>query len=155
MFATLKELIPGAEQWPRFVTNRSEQFEARLVLVQVQESASLFLSGMAGSHMPIEVSHGEGRAEIDKTDTDSLLQSGQVAMRFVDNYLFEATAYPMNPNGSPAGITAVTNDDGRFTAMMPHPERVYRTVQNSWHPRDWNEDSPWMRIFRNARVWVG
>ncbi|MCZ6501051.1 MAG: phosphoribosylformylglycinamidine synthase, partial [Gammaproteobacteria bacterium] len=155
MFATLKELIPGAEQWPRFVTNRSEQFEARLVLVQVQESASLFLSGMADSHMPIVVSHGEGRAEIDKTETDALLQSGQVAMRFVDNYLDDATAYPMNPNGSPAGITAVTNDDGRFTAMMPHPERVYRTVQNSWHPRDWNEDSPWMRIFRNARVWVG
>ena len=122
MFTTLKELIPGAERWPRFVTNRSEQFEARLVLVQVQESASLFLSGMAGSHMPIVVSHGEGRAEIDKIDTDSLLQSGQVAMRFVDNYLDNATAYPMNPNGSPSGITAVTSENGRFTAMMPHPE---------------------------------
>ena len=155
MFTRLKELIPGAQLWPRFVTNLSEQFEARLALVQVQESTSLFLSGMAGSHMPIVVSHGEGRAEIDEAETDALLQSGRVVMRFVDNYLSEAPSYPMNPNGSPAGITAVTNDDGRFTAMMPHPERVYRTVQNSWHPRQWNEDSPWMRIFRNARVWVG
>ena len=154
MFTRLKELIPGAQQWPRFVTNRSEQFEARLVLVQVQQSASLFLSGMAGSHMPIVVSHGEGRAEIDEAETESLQQSGQVAMRFVDNYLYEATSYPMNPNGSPGGITAVSNDDGRFTAMMPHPERVFRKVQNSWHPHGWNEDSPWMRIFRNARVWV-
>jgi phosphoribosylformylglycinamidine synthase len=155
MFSALKELIPGTEQWPRFVTNRSEQFEARQVLVQVQETASLFLADMAGSQVPIVVSHGEGRAEIDDAGADSLLQGGQVAMRFVDNYLNDTNSFPMNPNGSPAGITAVTSVDGRFTAMMPHPERVYRTVQNSWHPDDWNEDSPWMRMFRNARVWVG
>jgi phosphoribosylformylglycinamidine synthase len=154
MFATLKDLIPGAELWPRFVTNRSEQFEARLSLVQVKDSASIFLSSMEGSHMPIAVSHGEGRAEIDEDGLKLLSGSGQVALQFVDNYLDVAQAYPMNPNGSPAGICAVTNADGRFTAMMPHPERVYRTVQNSWHPEDWNEDSPWMRMFRNARVWV-
>ena len=155
MFSALKEIIPGAHKWPRFVTNRSEQFEARQVLVQIQESSSLFFSDMAGSHMPIVVSHGEGRAEINEAGADSLLQAGLVSMRFVDNYLNDTNSFPMNPNGSPAGITAVTSVDGRFTAMMPHPERVYRTVQNSWHPDGWNEDSPWMRMFRNARVWVG
>jgi phosphoribosylformylglycinamidine synthase len=155
MFASLKELIPGSDLWPRFVTNRSEQFEARFSMVQVQKSASIFLSGMEGSHMPIAVSHGEGRAEIDETGIELLNQSNQVALQFVDNYLNEASAYPMNPNGSPAGICAVTNADGRFTAMMPHPERVYRAVQNSWHPDEWKEDSPWMRMFRNARVWAG
>jgi phosphoribosylformylglycinamidine synthase len=154
MFATLKDLIPGAELWPRFVTNRSEQFEARLSLVQVKKSPSILLSSMEGSHMAIAVSHGEGRAEIDEDGLKLLSGSGQVALQFVDNYLDVAQSYPMNPNGSPDGICAVTNLDGRFTAMMPHPERVYRTVQNSWHPDEWNEDSPWMRMFRNARVWV-
>ncbi len=155
MFSALKELIPGADLWPRFVTNRSEQFEARLSLVQIQKSPSMLLSGMEGSHIPIAVSHGEGRAEINEKETDILLQSGQVIMQFIDNTLDVTTRYPLNPNGSPAGITGVTTVDGRFTAMMPHPERVYRTVQNSWHPEAWQEDSPWIRIFRNARVWVG
>ena len=154
MMATLKSLVPGADNWPKFVTNKSEQFEARLSLVQVQKSASIFLSGMEGSHMPIAVSHGEGRAEVSGADAEALLASGKVALRFVDNALAFTEAYPANPNGSALGITGLTNDDGRFTVMMPHPERVYRAVQNSWHPSDWQEDSPWMRMFRNARVWV-
>jgi phosphoribosylformylglycinamidine synthase len=154
MFSSLKELIPGADLWPRFVTNRSEQFEARLSMVEIQAGPSIFMSGMEGSYMPIAVSHGEGRAELDEIEAAELLQSGLVAMQFINNNLEFTDQYPMNPNGSPAGITAVTTEDGRFTAMMPHPERVYRTVQNSWHPNDWQEDSPWMRIFRNARVWV-
>ncbi len=154
MMASLKDLIPGAQQWPRFVTNRSEQFEARFSLVQIQETTSLMFAGMAGSHIPIAVSHGEGRAEIDSAGADKLIDSGQVAVRFVDHDIAFTETYPMNPNGSPRGISGLTNDDGRFTVMMPHPERVYRTVQNSWHPADWQEDSPWMRMFRNARVWV-
>jgi len=111
-------------------------------------------AGMAGSHMPIAVSHGEGRAELDSVGAQSLVDSGQVLMQFVDHRLAVTDDYPMNPNGSPLGITGVTNVDGRFTAIMPHPERVFRTVQNAWHPADWNEDSPWLRMFRNARVFV-
>jgi len=152
--ASLKELVPGAAQWPKFVTNRSEQFEARFSLVQIQSSDSILLQGMAGSHMPIAVSHGEGRAEASAAAAADLVASGQVALRFVDHYLDFAESYPANPNGSPLGIAGLTNDDGRFTVMMPHPERVYRAVQNSWRPDDWQEDSPWMRLFRNARVWV-
>ena len=154
MFAALKELIPGAAAWPRFVTNRSEQFEARFSLVQVLDSPSVLLKGMAGSHMPIAVSHGEGRADFSESQALALLGNGQVSLQFVDHYLDVTETYPMNPNGSPLGVTGVTTTDGRFTAMMPHPERVYRTCQNSWHPVDWNEDSPWMRVFRNARVYV-
>lgn len=154
MFATLKSLIPGAELWPRFVVNRSEQFEARFSLVQVQKSSSVMLAGMEGSRMPIAVSHGEGRAEVDPDRFDEILNSGTVALRFVDNYAHFTETYPANPNGSPGGITGLANHDGRFTIMMPHPERVFRTVQNSWHPPEWQEDSPWMRMFRNARVWV-
>lgn len=155
MMATLKDLVPGAELWPRFVRNRSEQFEARFSLVQVQPNNSVFLGDMAGSHMPIAVSHGEGRAELDDTGAAALVESGQVAMRFIDHYGNVAEQYPANPNGTPLGITGLTNRDGRFTIMMPHPERVFRTLQNAWHPAEWNEDSPWMRAFRNARVWVG
>ncbi len=155
MMSALRELIPGAGRWPNFVTNRSEQFEARFSLVQIQQTASVLLSGMAGSHMPIAVSHGEGRAEVDEAGADGLIDSGQVAMRFIDHYLDFTETYPANPNGSPGGISGLTNEDGRFTIMMPHPERVYRTVQNSWRPSEWQEDSPWMRIFRNARLWVG
>ena len=151
MMASIKELIPGAENWPRFVTNRSEQFEARFSLVQVLDSPSILFSGMSGSHMPIAVSHGEGRADISATDAARLVDAGLVPLHFVDHYLSMTETYPMNPNGSPMGITAVTTIDGRFTAMMPHPERVYRTIQNSWHPDEWQEDSPWMRLFRNAR----
>ena len=154
MFAALKELIPGAAAWPRFVTNRSEQFEARFSLVQVLDSPSVLLKGMAGSHMPIAVSHGEGRADFSESQALALLGNGQVSLQFVDHYLDVTETYPMNPNGSPLGVTGVTTTDGRFTAMMPHPERVYRTCQNSWHPVEWNEDSPWMRVFRNARVYV-
>lgn len=155
MLSNLKTLIPGAELWPRFVRNHSEQFEARFSLVRVEESPSIFLQGMAGSHMPIAISHGEGRAEFSSQKAmDRLLASNQVAMRFLNNQGQIAATYPANPNGSPDGITGVSSSDGRATLMMPHPERVYRTVQNSWHPDDWGEDGAWMRIFRNARKFV-
>ena len=155
MLSNLKTLIPGAELWPRFVRNHSEQFEARFSLVRVEESPSIFLQGMAGSHMPIAISHGEGRAEFSSQKAmDRLLSSNQVAMRFLNNQGQVAARYPANPNGSPDGITGVSSSDGRATLMMPHPERVYRTVQNSWHPDDWGEDGAWMRIFRNARKFV-
>jgi phosphoribosylformylglycinamidine synthase len=155
MMSNLHELIPGSELWPHFVRNRSEQFEARVAMVQVQESNSIFLQGMAGSRMPIAIAHGEGHAEF--ADQDALLQadlSGCVALRFVDNHGKVTETYPANPNGSPRGITGLTSRDGRVTIMMPHPERVFRGVQNSWKPDDWNEDGAWMRMFRNARVWV-
>ena len=155
MLSNLKSLIPGADLWPRFVRNLSEQFEARFSLVRIEDSQSVLLSGMAGSYMPIAVSHGEGRAEFaDTSALTQLQQSGQVAMRFLENNLEIASHYPANPNGSPDGITGVTSADGRATLMMPHPERVFRTVQNSWHPDEWGEDSGWMRIFRNARIFV-
>jgi phosphoribosylformylglycinamidine synthase len=155
MLSNLKSLIPGADLWPRFVRNLSEQFEARFSLVRVEDSQSVFLRGMTGSYMPIAVSHGEGRAEFaDTSALTQLQQSGQVAMRFLENNLEVASLYPANPNGSPDGITGVTSADGRATLMMPHPERVFRTVQNSWHPDEWGEDSGWMRLFRNARTFV-
>ena len=152
MMSALKDLIPGADAWPRFERNRVEQFEARFTMVEIPDSPSLFFAGMAGSRMPIVVSHGEGRA-----DFDSAVQQAKalVAMRYLDNAGNPTEGYPYNPNGSPAGITGVTTADGRFTIMMPHPERVFRTVQMSWHPADLGEDSPWMRMFRNARKWVG
>ncbi len=156
MLSNLSELIPGADLWPRFVRNESERFEARFSLVEVQASPSIFLNGMAGSQMPIAVSHGEGRVEVrDQHHLDALANSGTVALRYVDNYGDATTQYPANPNGSPLGITGLSSKDGRVTIMMPHPERVFRTVANSWHPDDWREDSPWMRMFRNARVNVG
>ena len=152
MMSQLRELIPGAALWPRFVRNRSEQFEARLVMVEVTPGPSLFFSGMAGSRMPIATAHGEGRAMFDlKGSRDKAL----VALRYVDADGKPAEKYPANPNGSPDGITGVTTADGRFTIVMPHPERVFRTAQLSWHPPEWGEDSPWMRMFRNARKWVG
>ncbi|WP_457675846.1 phosphoribosylformylglycinamidine synthase [Thiolapillus sp.] len=150
MLSNLKELIPGAAHWPHFVRNRSEQFEARVAMVEVLESPSILLQGMQGSRMPIAVAHGEGRAEY---RGDARPDTG-VSLRFVDNRGNVAERYPANPNGSPGGITGLTTDDGRVTIMMPHPERVIRTVQNSWHPDDWGEDGPWMRLFRNARLWV-
>ena len=156
MLSTLKELIPGTEHWPRFVTNKSERFEARFSLVEIQENPSVFFNGMAGSRMPIAVSHGEGHAEFaNEAATKAALASGTVAVKFVDNYGNPTTQYPANPNGSPEGITGITSTDGRATVMMPHPERVFRTVANSWHPDEWKEDSPWMRMFRNARKNVG
>jgi phosphoribosylformylglycinamidine synthase len=151
MMAALHELIPGAESWPRFVKNRSEQFEARLVMVEVTESPSLFLEGMAGSRLPVVTAHGEGRALFTRGRRP---EDALVTMRFVDHRGAPTEAYPLNPNGSPLGITGATTPDGRFTVVMPHPERVFRTVQMSWHPEGWSEDSPWMRLFRNARAWV-
>jgi phosphoribosylformylglycinamidine synthase len=152
MMAALHELIPGAEAWPLFVRNRSEQFEARLVMVEVVESPSLFFKGMAGSRLPVVTAHGEGRALFTRGRTP---EDVIATIRFVDNRGAPTETYPFNPNGSPAGLTGVTTADGRFTVVMPHPERVFRTVQMSWHPDDWGEDSPWMRLFRNARAWVG
>jgi phosphoribosylformylglycinamidine synthase len=156
MLSNLKEIIPGAQAWPRFVQNKSERFEARFSLVEIQENPSIFFDGMAGSRMPIAVSHGEGRAEFSSDDAiDAANESGTVAMRYVDNYGHITETYPANPNGSPDGITALTTTDGRVTIMMPHPERVFRTVANSWHPDEWQEDSPWVRMFRNARKFIG
>lgn len=155
MMSNLHELIPGSESWPHFVRNRSEQFEARVAMVQVQESNSIFLQGMAGSRMPIAIAHGEGHAEF--ASEQALIEadvSGCVALRFVDNHGKVTETYPANPNGSPRGITGLTSRDGRVTIMMPHPERVFRAVQNSWYSDEWSEDGGWMRMFRNARVWV-
>ena len=152
MMAALKQIIPGAAAWPRFVKNASEQYEARLVTMEILPTASLFFREMAGSRIPAVVAHGEGRAVFGSAgDRRAVIVAG----RFVDNRGVVATTYPLNPNGSPDGITAVTTADGRFTILMPHPERVFRTVQLSWHPDGWGEDSPWMRMFRNARVFVG
>ena len=156
MVSNLKEIIPGAEAWPRFVRNRSEQFEARLALVSIEQSPSVLLAGMAGSLLPIAVAHGEGRAEFESAASQAgLNRSGLVAARFVDHHGKPTEHYPENPNGSPRGITAITTHDGRATIIMPHPERVFRTVQLSWHPDRAGDDSPWMRLFRNARVFVG
>jgi phosphoribosylformylglycinamidine synthase len=151
MFAALAELIPGAEAWPRFTRNRSEQYEARLTQVEVLDSPSILTAGMAGSRIPIAVAHGEGFA-----DFSARGHSGRVSRvaRFVDHHGEPAVAYPFNPNGSPDGLTAVTTPDGRFTAMMPHPERVARNVQMSWTSGAVEHESPWLRMFRNARVWV-
>lgn len=156
MMSNLCELVPGSEAWPRFVRNQSERFEARFSLVEVAASPSLMLEGMVGSRMPIAVSHGEGFVEVrDDAHLATLEHKGLVALRFVDHFGKVTQQYPANPNGSPNGITAVTNESGRVTIMMPHPERVFRTVSNSWHPEEWGEDSPWMRIFRNARKQLG
>jgi phosphoribosylformylglycinamidine synthase len=156
MVSTLRDLIPGAGHWPRFVRNRSEQFEARLALVKVESSPSVLLSGMAGSHLPIAVAHGEGRAEFSNEGALGECEaSGTVALRYIENDLSVASRYPANPNGSPGGITGMSSLDGRATIMMPHPERVFRTVQNSWAPAQWGEDGGWLRLFRNARQWLG
>lgn len=152
MFAELADIIPGAQDWPRFTTNQSERFEARLSMVEVLESPSLFLQGMAGSRLPIAVAHGEGYANFKyRGNPDKAI----AAMRYVDNHGAATEQYPFNPNGSAGGLTAVTTADGRFTAMMPHAERVFRNVQMSWTSEDRSQLSPWMRIWRNARKWVG
>ncbi|PJC86491.1 phosphoribosylformylglycinamidine synthase [Vibrio sp. HA2012] len=156
MLSNLHELIPGADLWPRFVRNESERFEARFSLVEVQKSDSVFFNGMQGSRMPIAVSHGEGRVEVrDDAHLAAIEASGTVAVRYVDNMGNPTQQYPNNPNGSPNAITGLTTIDGRVTIMMPHPERVFRTVANSWAPDAWGEDSAWMRMFRNARVNIG
>jgi phosphoribosylformylglycinamidine synthase len=156
MLAALKELIPGAQGWPRFVRNRSEQYEARLVLAQVPSTSSVLLAGMHGSVLPVVCSHGEGLAEFGPgSGADHLIETGGVSLRFVDHRGRPTERYPYNPNGSPAGIAGVCSADGRVTSLMPHPERVFRTVQHSWAPREWGEDGGWMRLFRNARVFAG
>jgi phosphoribosylformylglycinamidine synthase len=157
MMSRLKDIIPGAEHWPRFERNLSEQFEARFVMVEVPETPSILFDGMAGSRMPIVVAHGEGRAVF---DDKRQRKAAEVCLRYVDNRGRKTETYPLNPNGSPKGITGLTTPDGRFTIMMPHPERVFRAVQHSWKLDDWNEnawreDGPWLRLFRNARKWVG
>lgn len=156
MMSNLKSLIPGAEHWPHFVRNISEQFEARVSLVRVEESPSVLMQGMAGSYLPVAVAHGEGRAEFaDEAAQQACVATGTVAMRFLNNQLEVAAKYPANPNGSPDGITSLSSLDGRTTIMMPHPERVYRTITNSWKPESWGEDGGWLRLFRNARVFIG
>ena len=146
--------MPGTAHWPHFVRNASEQFEARLVLVEVQRSPSLFFAGMEGSRIPVATAHGEGYAEFHDAAQLAAAQP-LVALRFVDHRGAATERYPYNANGSPQGITGLTTEDGRFTILMPHPERVHRTVQMSWHPEGWGDASPWMRMFRNARAWLG
>lgn len=172
MMSNLHEIIPGAEHWAHFARNQSEQFEARFVMVEVQKSASILFDGMAGSRMPVVVSHGEGYADFSSDITPASghesslklrfgnarkLKAAQplVTLRYVDNYGKATETYPLNPNGSPQGVTGLTTPDGRFSIMMPHPERVFRAVQNSWHPADWSENGAWLRMFQNARMWVG
>jgi phosphoribosylformylglycinamidine synthase len=156
MLSQLKELIPGADLWPRFVRNTSEQFEARTALVEIAASPSVLLVGMAGTRIPIAVAHGEGRVECSPQVLAQNQQQGLVALRYVDNYGEATERYPFNPNGSAGGVTGFATRDGRVTIMMPHPERVFRTVQQAWIPDDWrgHDDAPWLRMFRNARAWV-
>jgi phosphoribosylformylglycinamidine synthase len=152
MLAALSPIIPGAQDWPKFTRNRSEQFEARLSLVEVLESPSIFFTGMAGSRMPIAVAHGEGFADFSQRGDAAKVKA---VMRYVDHHGKPTETYPLNPNGSPGGLTAVTTPDGRFTALMPHAERVLRNVQMSWSGGDVSALSPWARMFGNARKWVG
>ncbi len=159
MMSNLASLIPGAKAWPKFTRNQSEQYEARLVMVEILQSPSLFFHGMSGSHLPIAVAHGEGFANFKHQGNAREIEHNQLAaMRFIDHQGNATERYPLNPNGSSQGLTSVTTADGRFTVMMPHPERVFRNVQMSWYPQEWNQTqdgaSPWLRMFRNARVWV-
>jgi len=151
MLSHLRELIPGAANWPQFLRNNSEQYEARVATVEVYESPSLFFVDMAGSRLPIAVAHGEGRAHF---ENPGQLESAKIAVGYVDNHGELTERYPLNPNGSPHGVTGLCSDDGRATIMMPHPERVFRSVTNSWHPPEWGDNGPWLRMFENARVWV-
>ena len=155
MFSQLRNLIPGAENWPWFRRNQSEQFEARFSMVEILPTPSMFLTDMQGSHLPVAVAHGEGKAVFEDITAEAVEKAGLVALKYIDHHGHETEKYPQNPNGSINGITGLTTADGRFTIMMPHPERVFRTVQNSWHPKEWGKDGPWLRMFRNARVWVG
>ncbi len=153
MMSHLRAIIPGTDHWPVFLRNQSEQFEARFVMVAIQPSPSLFFTGMTGSRLPISVAHGEGRAVFENSAQQRLAEN-YIALQFTDHDGTPTDIYPLNPSGSPSGITGMTSSDGRFTVLMPHPERVFRTVQCSWHPEDWSEFSPWMTMFRNARKWV-
>ena len=156
MMSNLHSMIPGADHWPHFVRNKSEQFEARFAMVEVLSSSSIFFNGMAGSRMPIAVAHGEGFTEfLDANAVEMVLDRQLATMRYIDNASTPTEVYPFNPNGSPQGLTGFTTTDGRFSIMMPHPERVFRAVQHSWHPDEWQEDGPWLRMFRNARRFIG
>jgi phosphoribosylformylglycinamidine synthase len=152
MLSQIKSLIPGADAWPTFKRNVSEQFEARVATVAIYDSPSIMLVDMAGSRLPVPVAHGEGRAVF---TSDAQLQEAKVTMSFVDNEGNMTERYPLNPNGSGFGVTGLCSDDGRVNILMPHPERVYRSVCNSWRPREWGENGPWLRLFENARTWVG
>ena len=155
MMASLKELIPGAEHWPNFSANESGQFESRVVMVEILDSDSVLFQDMAGTRVPVVVAHGEGRADLSQDILDTLRGRSQVSLQFIDNYGERAARYPFNPNGSTDGVTGLCAANGRVTIMMPHPERNFRTVTNSWHPEGWGEHSPWLRIFQNARAFVG
>ncbi|MFO1451607.1 MAG: phosphoribosylformylglycinamidine synthase subunit PurQ, partial [Opitutaceae bacterium] len=156
MMSNLHTIIPGAGHWPRFVQNQSERFEARFASLRLERSPSILFTGMEGSVIPVAVSHGEGFAEFrDSAALEACDASGLVAARYVDNHHRTTERYPLNPNGSPRGITALTTTSGRVTILMPHPERVHRTVSLSWAPSTWGDDSPWMQLFYNARAWVG
>lgn len=155
MVSNLKDLIPGASHWPRFVQNASERFEARFSSIKIEASPSVLLRDMEGSVLPIAVAHGEGRAEFSgNSSAEECLKTGLVSLRYVDHHDQYTERYPLNPNGSPLGITGLTTVDGRALIMMPHPERVFRSCQNSWYPKQWGEDGPWMRLFRNARLFI-
>jgi len=156
MMSNLKSIIPGADLWPRFVQNQSERYEGRFVSLKIEKSPSVLFAGMEGSVIPIVTAHGEGFAEFpDTLAAQRMSESGLVSARYVDNHHRVTEQYPLNPNGSPLGMTALTSTTGRATILMPHPERVHRTVALSWHPPEWGEDSPWMKLFYNARDWVG
>ena len=156
MMSNLHSIIPGSDHWPRFVQNQSERYEGRYVSLLIEPSPSILFAGMEGSVIPIAVAHGEGYAEFaDPAAMQRCSTSGLVAARFVDNHHHVTEHYPLNPNGSPQGMTALTTTNGRVTIMMPHPERVFRSACMSWAPTTWGEDSPWMKLFRNARAWVG
>jgi len=156
MMSNLKSIIPGADLWPRFVQNQSERYEGRFVSLKIEKSPSVLFAGMEGSVIPIVTAHGEGFAEFpDTVAAQRMSESGLVSARYVDNRHQPTELYPLNPNGSPLGMTALTSTTGRATILMPHPERVHRTVAMSWHPPEWGEDSPWMKLFYNARDWVG
>ena len=152
MLSQLRDIIPGSARWPRFLRNRSEQFEARFGMLEIAESPSLFFRGMAGSRIPVAIAHGEGRAEFANAGD---LAAARVALRYATGDGSAATDYPANPNGSDGAVAGLCNDDGRVTILMPHPERTLRSANLSWAPRDWPRDSPWLRMFRNARAWVG
>jgi phosphoribosylformylglycinamidine synthase len=154
----LKEIIPGSAHWPEFKANRSEQFEARFVTVEILPTPSILFRDMQGSRLGIPVAHGEGRADFNRGGSlDGAVGGGLVAVRFVDNYGNPTERYPFNPNGSPGGITGLTSEDGRVTIMMPHPERVFRAVQMPYRPEDMfvGDEGPWLRMFQNARAFVG
>jgi phosphoribosylformylglycinamidine synthase len=155
MMSNLHQLIPGTTHWPHFIKNESEQFEARTVMVEILPSPSLFFTEMEGSKLPIVVAHGEGRVEFPiGSSAQQAMEAHQVTLRYVANDGFVTERYPANPNGSVKGITGLCNDDGRFTIMMPHPERIFRSVQNTWLNKHKGEDAPWLRMFRNARKWI-